>query len=187
MIIIGNKLISEDLLDREFVCNLSACKGACCVEGDEGAPLEEQEHKILEEILPAVRPYLTEQGKKAIEEQGPHVPVKEGRATPLIENKECAYTVFENGIAKCGIEKAYQKGKVNFSKPISCHLYPIRVLKTAEFEALNFDKWDICAPACKHGGKLRVPVYKFLRPAIERKWGKGFYAELAEIAEAMGK
>lgn len=182
MIEIDKTLVSNELLEAEFICNLSACKGACCVAGDAGAPLEEDEAKKLQEIYPKLLPYLNEAGKKAITEQGVWVkdPYDEAyKCSPLVENKECAYVVFEaNGTAKCGIEHAYNDGAVDFIKPISCHLYPIRIQKYKSFEAINYHKWSVCAPACALGAEMKLPVFRFLKEPLVRKFGKEWFEKL---------
>ncbi|MHA3045380.1 DUF3109 family protein [Riemerella anatipestifer] len=185
MIQIEDKLISEDLFSEEFVCNLSKCKGACCIEGDAGAPLEQSEVKILEDIYPKIKSYLRPEGIKAIEEQGTSVEDFEGDlVTPLIDNRDCAYVIFdENGITKCGIEKAYEEGAIDWQKPISCHLYPIRITEYSTFTAFNYHEWKICSDACALGKELKVPVYKFLKTPLIRKYGEGFYQTLTEAAE----
>jgi hypothetical protein len=188
MLIVQDKLISEDIIEEEFLCNLSACKGACCWEGDFGAPLETAELETLEKIYDEVKPFLTEAGKKAIEEQGVFVynEVYKEHSTPLIENAACAYITYEeNGTAKCGIEKAHEAGKTDFKKPISCHLYPIRVKKkhNVPFETLTYDVWDICSAACELGKKEQLPIYKFLKDALIRKYGVSFYEELEEAVK----
>ncbi len=186
MIELGKTILSDDIKEQFFVCNLEKCKGACCVEGDLGAPLEESELPILEEIYNKVKPYLTVEGIKAIERQGTYI-LDEDReySTPTIEGKECAYAVYdEKGILKCGIEQAYLDGKTDFKKPISCHLYPIRATKYSEFEALNYDRWDICSPACDLGSSLNVPIYKFLKEPLIRRYGQQWYADLVKIIEA---
>ncbi|MDY3364316.1 DUF3109 family protein [Riemerella anatipestifer] len=185
MIQIEDKLISEDLFSEEFVCNLNKCKGACCIEGDAGAPLEQSEVKILEDIYPKIKSYLRPEGIKAIEEQGTSVEDFEGDlVTPLIDNRDCAYVIFdENGITKCGIEKAYEEGAIDWQKPISCHLYPIRITEYSTFTAFNYHEWKICSDACALGKELKVPVYKFLKTPLIRKYGEGFYQTLTEAAE----
>ena len=185
MIVIQNTVISDDVADNFFVCNLDACKGACCVEGDLGAPLELGELEILKNEYPKIAPFLTEAGKKAIAEQGLYIEDWEGDySTTTINDRECAYALYdERGILKCGIEQAYLAGETTFKKPISCHLYPIRVTKYEGFEALNYDRWDICSPACSFGVKLGVPVYKFLKEPLERKYGPEWYAELEREIE----
>jgi hypothetical protein len=173
MIVIQNTVISDDIAENFFVCNLDACKGACCVEGDLGAPLELEELEILKQEYSKIEPFLTEAGKQAIAEQGQYIEDWEGDySTTTINDRECAYALYdERGILKCGIEQAYLAGATNFKKPISCHLYPIRITKYEGFEALNYDRWDICSPACSFGAKLGVPVYKFLKEPLERKYG----------------
>ena len=186
MILVGNAVLSQDIEDKFFVCDLLACKGACCVEGDAGAPLEEEETKILEEIYPQVKPYLSEEGKKFIESQGTWVNDKDGdKVTPTIaNNKECAYAIYDQkGILKCGIEQAYLDGKVSFKKPISCHLYPIRITKYDQFDAVNYDRWEICDPACNLGQSLQIPLYRFLKDALIRKYGEAWYEQLLEEIE----
>lgn len=181
---LGNTLVSEDILKEEFVCNISKCKGQCCVDGDAGAPLEEEEINILKNIYSEVKPYLRKEGIDAIEKQGEYVVDYDGEyVTPLVKGKECAYVIFdENGITKCGIEKAFEEKKVDFQKPISCHLYPIRVKKYKDFEGINYDVWDICSDACTLGQELKVPVYKFTKNALIRKYGENWYKELEQVA-----
>lgn len=180
MILIENTVISDDIAEKFFVCNLDKCKGACCVEGDLGAPLEEVELPILDEIYDVVKPYLSKEGIEAIEKQGKYILDEEGDySTTTIDNRECAYAIYdERGILKCGIEQAYLDGKIDFKKPISCHLYPIRVTKYDEFHALNYDRWSICSPACELGEQLSVPVYKFLKEPLIRAFGEEWYEEL---------
>lgn len=185
MIVIGNTLVSEELADLFFICDLDKCKGACCVEGDLGAPLEEKELPVLEEINEKVKPYLSIEGIKAIEEQGLYIKDFEGDfSTPTIAGRECAYAVYaEQGILKCGIELAYQDGKTDFKKPISCHLYPVRVKKLHRHMAVNYDNWYICNPACILGRDKGVPVYQFLKEALIRKFGEAWYEQLATYAK----
>jgi hypothetical protein len=189
MIKVGEVLVSDDIKEKEFVCNLEKCKGACCVEGDYGAPLEDDELEILKEIYPQVKPYLTPEGIKAIEEQGTHVLDDDGDfSTPTIGGKECAYSLYdEKGILKCGIEQAYYDKKISWKKPISCHLYPIRITKKKNFEAVNYHKWDICSPACTFGKELGVPIYKFLKDPLIRKYGQAWYDELVAVIESSEK
>jgi len=189
MILIENTCISDDVADKFFVCNLDKCKGACCVEGDLGAPLEESELPILEEIYEKVKPYLSAEGIKAIEEQGTYIKDWEGDfSTPTIEDRECAYAIYDDrGILKCGIEQAYIDGKITWKKPISCHLYPIRITKYENFHALNYDRWTICSDACELGEKLGVPVYQFLKEPLIRQYGENWYNTLdKEIKEQEG-
>lgn len=190
MIQLENKLISEDIFSEEFVCNLSKCKGACCVDGDVGAPLEKHETEILDRIFEKVRPYLREEGVKALEAQGTWTidPMDGDYVTPMVNGAECAYVIFdEKGITKCGIEKAYEEGAVDWQKPISCHLYPIRVNEYSTFTALNYHEWHICHDACTLGKELKVPVYKFLKTPLIRKYGEDFYDLLCEAADEWKK
>jgi len=183
MISIGDAIVSSEILEEAFVCDLSKCKGACCVDGDAGAPLEEEEASILDDLYSAVKPYLRPEGIKAIKEQGTFVVGQDGELeTPLVNQKECAYVVFEGGMTKCGIEKAQEDGVVDFKKPLSCHLYPIRIQKYSSFEAINYERWDICAPACALGASLKVPIYKFLNEPLVRKYGEEWYEELENVA-----
>jgi hypothetical protein len=186
MIEVKNTLVHEDIVRENFVCNLNKCKGICCIEGDSGAPLERSELAILEEIYPIIKPYMTEKGIAVIEEFGTHVKDFEGDyTTPCVDtNKECAYVIMENGITKCSIEKAYEDGKIAWKKPISCHLYPIRITNYPEFEVLHYDRWNICSPACSFGNELKVPVYQFLKDPLIRKYGAEWYQDLVDKAKA---
>lgn len=180
MIVIGNTVISDDLGDQFFVCELSKCKGACCVEGDLGAPLEEDELKKIEEVYPIVKTYMSEEGKKAVEEQGLYIKDwEDDYSTPTIKDRECAYAYYdEKKILKCAIEQAYNDGKIGWKKPISCHLYPVRISKLNHYEAINYDRWHICNDACHNGRALGVPLYKFLKEPLVRKYGEEWYKEL---------
>ena len=182
MILIDNTCISDDIEDQLFVCDLEKCKGACCVEGDSGAPLDEEELAVLDEIYDQVAPYLTEEGKAVIEKEGKYVKDWDGDyVTPVINGRECAYALYDQkGILKCGIEEAYNDGKISYKKPISCHLYPIRVTKYEQYHALNYDRWSICSPACGLGQKLGVPVYQFLKAPLIRAYGEEWYGQLTQ-------
>lgn len=183
MIDIDGKLISEELFTRKFVCDLAACKGACCVEGDAGAPLEEEELSILDDIYKDVKPYMRKEGIEVVEKEGKYTKDSFDGAwvTPLVNNAECAYVTFDkNGTAKCAIEQAYNDKKIDFKKPISCHLYPIRVSKLRSGEALNYNEWNICRPACSCGDQLNVKVYQFLKEPISRKYGEEFFEQLKQ-------
>lgn len=186
---IKDKLISTQLFEQKFVCNLNACKGACCIEGDAGAPLTFEEIDIIEDNLDAIEPYLRPEGLEAIKKTGVFYLDPEGEpVTTLVNGGECAFVYFdEKGITKCAIEKAYLEQKTTFKKPISCHLYPIRVKKFNEYEALNYDEWPICAPACSCGEKLDIPVYRFLKEPITRAWGDEFFEELCRVDEELKK
>lgn len=187
MLLVQDKLVSDDVVERHFICNLKACKGACCWEGDFGAPLEMEELDILDQIQDKIRPFLSPAGIAALEKQGNYIWFEEGDlwGTTLVDGGPCAYMSYNAlGIAQCGIEQAYLAGAVDFKKPISCHLYPIRIDKNENtgFEALNYDVWDICSAACQLGDEARVPVYEFLKEALIRKYGADFYDELDHIA-----
>ncbi|MFT6797461.1 MAG: hypothetical protein ACJART_002612 [Maribacter sp.] len=182
---LGKTIVSEEIIENDFVCNLSACKGACCVDGDAGAPLEDKETEILVDIYAKVKPFLRAEGIKVIEEEGAFVKGDDGEwETPLINGSECAYAFFDDkNTAKCGIEEAYNQGKIKFKKPVSCHLYPVRIHEYTELTAVNYHKWEICDPACSLGEELQVPVYKFVKEALIRKFGKDWYSELETVAE----
>ena len=191
MIIIDEILISDAVVDTHFLCNLTACKGACCWEGDFGAPLEAAEMKTLEGIYKDIKPFLSKEGIEVLEKEGLFTYFEEPKehGTTLLDNGACAYlTKDKSGIAQCGIEQAYRAGASDFYKPISCHLYPIRVNKDEgkAFEALNYDKWDICSAACDLGKKEQLPVYIFVQDAIKRKYGDDFYDELHAAATHLG-
>ncbi len=181
---LGKTIVSEEIIENDFVCNLSACKGACCVDGNAGAPLEDHETEILVDIYRDVKPFLRPEGIAAIEEQGAFVKGEDGEwETTLINNSECAYVVYaDDNTAKCGIEEAHSHGAVSWKKPVSCHLYPVRVREYTELTAVNYHKWQICDAACALGEELKVPVYKFVKEALIRKFGKAWYAELEQIA-----
>ena len=183
MLLIDEILISDDIIESQFICDLDACKGACCINGEGGAPLEKAELTILLDIYEKIEPYLTPEGKKAIGQQGLFVRTAESNfseyATPLVDNKACAYLSYDDdGIAMCGIQKAYEAKEVDWPKPISCHLYPIRINKNEFFEAINYDRWDICKAACTLGEKESVYLYEFLKEPLIRKYGAAFYEQL---------
>ena len=188
MIEIDDKIISADLLKECFACDLSKCKGICCVEGNAGAPLEEDEVEILEKEYEAYRPYMTGEGVEAVTEQGFSVLDEDGDlTTPLIHDAECAFSYNENGVTLCAIERAWREGRTKFKKPISCHLYPIRLMKFSNGTiGLNYHRWDVCRSACECGKKLGIPVYKSLKEPIIRRFGEEFY-EMLEVAEQLIK
>ena len=181
---IGKTIISEEILNKEFVCDLSKCKGACCVDGEAGAPLEESEAEILHDIYDRVKPYLREEGIEALERDGLYTRNEEGELeTTLIDDKYCAYVIYdEKGISKCGIEQAYNDGKIDWKKPISCHLYPIRIKEYSAFAAVNYHKWHVCDDACSLGESLKVPMYAFVKEALIRKYGDQWYRDLEAVA-----
>ena len=190
MIEVGKSIISRDIFKKEFVCNLSACKGECCISGDAGAPLENDEKEILQSVIEKIKPYMRAEGLEAIEQQGTSVFDKTDNEfeTPLVNGAECAYVVFgEDGTALCSIEKAYIDGEIEWPKPLSCHLYPIRIKKYKDFDALNYDQWDICSDACTLGAELSVPVYRFLKEPLIRKYGEEWYKDLTDVAVLVEK
>ena len=185
MLSIENTLVSDDLFSEDFVCNISKCKGECCVAGEAVAPLEKEETLFLEKNYSKIKPFLNKKGIKSIEEQGVYVKGVDGDfETPLVKGKECAYTVFsETGIASCGIEKAHNQGAIDFQKPISCHLYPVRVTEYENMVAVNYHSWSICSDACSYGKIFKIPVYQFVKTALVRKFGKAWYQALEEYAQ----
>lgn len=192
MILIQDILVSEDILKSQFACNLNACKGACCIEGDYGAPLTQDEVFIIADLLDTVKPYLPQASQEKINAEGFHTFDKDDRVpeTGLMDDGACVFMGRDElGITFCGIEKAYNDGKVKFKKPISCHLYPVRVTsnKVTGFEALNYDHWDICNAACTRGEKENIQTYAFVKDALIRKYGEEFYEELKAAAEHLEK
>lgn len=191
MIAIDNKLVSDHIIEEQFVCDLSKCKGGCCEDGDAGAPLEDWELDEIIQNFEVIKPYLTPAGLAAIEKQGKYAyDAHFGWVTPTIKGEMCAYGFRDNkGILKCGIEQAYYDGKLEWKKPISCHLYPIRIQKSKldpDLEYVNYEpREDLCRAACNLGKKLKVPVYIFLKESIIRKYGQEFYDTLAATAEHM--
>lgn len=186
---LGKTLVSEEIIKKDFVCNLSACKGACCIDGEAGAPVEPDEAVILEKLFPKIKEFLRPEGIAAIEKQGTSITIENGEIeTPLINGADCAYVTFdEKGIALCGIEEAYNAGEIDWKKPVSCHLYPVRVEQYSEFAAVNYHKWQICDDACSLGAELQVPVYKFVKQALIRKFGEDWYDELEVVANELNK
>ncbi|MBX3241336.1 MAG: DUF3109 family protein [Chitinophagaceae bacterium] len=185
MIEIDNILLSDEIVKEQFVCDLAKCKGGCCEDGDAGAPLTGKETDILNEIFETLKPYLTREGLTEIEQKGRYFYDKSfGWVTPTINGGICAYGFRdEKGIIKCGIEQAYLDGKITWKKPISCHLYPIKIKTTKTYEIVNYEPREtLCSPACKLGRKLKVPVYVFLKEAIIRKYGEDFYGVLEQVA-----
>jgi hypothetical protein len=184
---IQDKIVSTQIFERQFVCDLTACKGACCIEGNGGAPVTKEEVDIIEASLDKVLPYMRPEGIAAIEAQGVVYEDEDFEpATTLVNGKECAFVYFDQtNTAKCAIEKAHREGQIDFIKPISCHLYPIRTKQFNEYTALNYEIWDICEPACACGEKLDVPVYKFLKEPLIRAFGPNFYKELEIVSREL--
>ncbi len=185
MILIDDKIISSDVVSEQFICNLKVCKGECCIKGEGGAPLEEEEMDILEDIYDDIEHLLTEEGKAEIAKVGHYIPNEEGGfSTPLVNGAACVYLNYDElGIAKCAIQNAHEQGIVDWPKPISCHLYPIRVKKHPSFEAVNYERWDICKAACTLGKEQQVAVYQFLKEPLIRKYGADFYEQLDAAAK----
>ena len=186
MIQIGDKIISRELFENHFICHLEKCEGNCCVFGDSGAPLEDDEADVIEEYLDEIKPYMRAEGLRAVGEKGGWVIDNDGdKVTPLVGWEECAFVFFEEGTARCAIEKAYEEGAISFQKPESCHLYPIRVSKLKNGIALNYHRWGICEPARVLGEKEGVPVFRFLKDPISRVYGPQFYQELEIVYDEL--
>ena len=184
MIRIGKYIISSDLLEKKFCCDLQECRGNCCRYGDAGAPLTVEEVDILEKIRPAVLPYLTEKGRHSVELYGTSTIDIEGEhVTPLIEGEECAYSFVDDGILKCAIEKAWEEGKISFRKPLSCHLFPVRVTRYSDFTAINVEEWPICFAGREKGRKEGIALYEFLEGALTRLAGEEVYREICNSAK----
>lgn len=189
LIEVHDKIVSTQIFERKFVCDLTACKGACCVHGDAGAPLTMEEASILEDDLDKIIPFMREEGIAEVRKTGVfYIDQENDIATTLVDAQECAFVYFDDaGITKCAIEKANKEGKTEFKKPISCHLYPIRVKEFKDFTALNYNEWNICEPACACGEKLDVPVFRFLKEPIIRAFGEKFFDELVIVDEELSK
>jgi hypothetical protein len=188
MLRIDDNIISFDLLDRKFKCDLQQCLGNCCRYGDSGAPLTNEEVMILEEIKTEVLPYLRTAGVAAIEKKGTSVIDFEGdRVTPLIGYDECAYAILEGNIFKCGIEHAFSEGKINFRKPLSCHLFPVRIKKYSSFNAVNYEHWSICFSSCDKGNAESVYIYEFLKEPLIRALGVDVYKQICIAADELRK
>jgi hypothetical protein len=188
MLRIGDTIFSFDILEKRFKCDLPQCLGNCCRYGDSGAPLSDSEVLIVKEIYPAVKPYLRPEGIKAIEEKGTSViDFEKDMVTPLIGNDECAYSILEGNIFMCGIEKAWEDEKINFQKPVSCHLFPVRIKQYKEFRAVNYQELSICSGAREKGRKEAIYVYEFLREPLIRALGKEMYEELCIAAKEFYK
>ena len=187
MVEIGNTVVSFDLFEQQFCCDLGICRGICCVEGDSGAPLEDNEVAELEKVLPLIWNDLSDESKAVINAQGVFYVDSDGDSvTSIVNGRECVFTYIDSvdGICKCAIEKAYRNGLTDFYKPISCHLYPVRLEKYKRFTAVNYHRWNVCAPAEKNGKKLILRVYKFLKTPLIRRFGEAWYAELEQVAAA---
>lgn len=186
---IGDAIVASDIIEENFLCDLSACMGECCVEGDAGAPLEEDEVKIIEDLLFEVWDDLSPAAQAVIKEHGVAYRDHDGdMVTSIVHGKDCVFTYYdEKGICKCAIEKAYREGRTNFYKPISCHLYPIRLQKYKDFTAVNYHRWSICKAAVLLGKKEGLKVYEFLKEPLIRRFGEDWYNELVLVAEEYKK
>lgn len=180
MLQIDETIISLELLEEQFLCDLDNCKGICCIEGDDGAPLEIEEVKIIEDLLPLIWDDLTDKSKEVIKKQGVSYIDDDGEpVTSIVNGAECVFTYTDDqGVCKCAIEKAFREGKTDFYKPISCHLYPIRLQKYEEFIAVNYHRWSVCNCARKLGKKNKLAVYQFLKEPLIRKFGEEWYEQL---------
>ncbi|NLZ94708.1 MAG: DUF3109 family protein [Bacteroidales bacterium] len=185
MLQIGDTIISLDVLESQFICDLSKCKGQCCVDGASGAPLEKDENDKINEILPIIWDELSPKAQKLIDEQGISYKDYDGElVTSIINGEECVFTYFdEDGVCKCVIDKAYREDRISVPKPISCHLYPIRLKKFHDFTAVNYHKWSVCKPGVELGKREGVELYKFLKEPLIRRFGKEWYNELCEAVK----
>ena len=176
MFVVEDTLISDDLLEAPFACNLGACHGACCVLGESGAPLEPEERALLEAVVPHVREDLRPEALRVIEKQGVWEEVEPGvYATTCVDQAECIFVTYEGPVAKCAIHKAFLAGRVSFPKPLSCHLFPVRVEDVGDFEVLNYEQVSLCNPAREHGQQFQVQLADVLRDALIRKFGASWY------------
>jgi hypothetical protein len=184
MLQIDDTIVSLALIEKKFSCDLKACRGSCCRYGDTGAPLSAEEAAAIDRIWPELWPFLRPEGIRAIEAQGTSITDIEGElVTPLINDEECAYTIIEDRIYKCGIETAYNAGKVDFKKPLSCHLFPIRIKKYREFSAVNYEEWAICRSGVASGEKYNTDLYVFLHEPLVRAFGQEWYDKLKWAAK----
>ena len=174
---IEDTLVSLDLIERYFLCDLSVCKGKCCVEGEAGAPLEKEEFEMLRKILPVVWDDLSQKAQTVIEKQGvAYIDISGEMVTSIVDGKDCVFTSYEsNGTCKCAIEKAFHEKQIDFVKPISCHLYPVRVTRYNDYQAVNYHQWKVCRSAEISGEKTQIPIYRFLREPLIRKFGEKWY------------
>ena len=189
MIQIDDTLVSLDRIERSFLCDLSHCKGQCCVEGDSGAPLEPGEEEELKRVLPEIWNDLLPEARTVIQSQGVAYTDSDGdRVTSIVGDKNCVFTCYDtDGVCKCAIEKAYREGRVSFYKPISCHLYPVRITQYKTFQAVNYHRWDVCKAAELLGKNEQVPVYQCLKAHLIRKFGQAWYDALDECAQEWKK
>lgn len=181
MIQIDDAIVALDVIEKKFLCDLSACMGECCVEGDSGAPLENEEVEKLREVLPLVWDDLSPKAQELIKSTDVAYRDYDGEmVTSIVDGKDCVFTYYdEKGVCKCAIEKAYREGKTDFYKPISCHLYPIRLQKYRDFTAVNYHKWSVCKAAVVLGEKHGLKIYQFLKEPLIRKFGEAWYEQLS--------
>lgn len=186
MLQIGNYIFSLDIFEKKFKCDLAKCHGCCCLEGDSGAPLTDEEVVVLDDIYETIKPFLSEEGIKAIEKQGTSIIDSDGdKVTSLVDGRECVYAVYDNGILSCGIEKAFRAGVIDFQKPISCHLFPIRVKKFSELSGVNYQSIEICRPAVERGEREGITVFRFLKEPVIRAFGRKVYDEMCMAEEQL--
>lgn len=187
MIQIQNTILTDDIFEQHFICNLSKCKGQCCVDGESGAPLTREEHDNIQRILPEIWDELSPKAQELIEKQGISYVDYDGElVTSIINGEECVFTFFDaDGVCKCVIDDAYREGRINVQKPISCHLYPIRLKEYPDFTAVNYHRWSVCKPAVALGKKEGVPLYQFLKEPLIRKFGEEWYSEVCEVAKLL--
>ena len=185
MIEIGRTIISRDIFEQRFVCDLLKCKGACCIEGDSGAPLTPEEAKIIEKEYPKFQQYLPAKHREEIQIQGfSIIDDDKDMVTPLVDKRQCAYSFADDkSILKCSIEKAFNEGKISFRKPVSCHLFPIRITEYKRFDALNYEELNICKPGRECGESMKMPLFRFLKKPLIRKYGEDWYRDVELAAE----
>lgn len=182
MVEIEDKIVSDDLFEEYFCCDLASCKGICCVEGDAGAPLDADDIERIDADMETIRRYMTEEGRAAVDEQGIFVIDEDGDfVTPLVDGAECAYSYRDGDATLCAIERAARDGAIGYLKPLSCHLYPIRLSKIGDMTALNYHRWSVCSSAAECGKKRGVKVYRALREPIVRAFGEEFFGHLEEM------
>ena len=184
MIIVDDCIVSDDIAECRFGCSLECCKGMCCIEGDAGAPLDADEIPLLQSLLPKIEPYMTPEGIEAVHSQSVAAADPDGQpTTTLVNNRECAFVVQHNGVALCAIESAFRNGDIDFRKPVSCHLYPIRVDDYGEFRAVNYHRWNVCQPSLTNPDTIKTPLYVYLKEPLVRKFGQAWYDELVKQIE----
>ncbi|MFA6701326.1 MAG: DUF3109 family protein [Dysgonamonadaceae bacterium] len=189
MIQVQDTIISDDIFEECFICDLCKCKGQCCVDGESGAPLLQEEFEQIQRILPQIWDDLSDKAKELIDKQGIAYTDYDGElVTSIINGEECVFTFFDSdGICKCTIDNAYRAGKIDVEKPISCHLYPIRINQYKDYAAVNYHRWSVCKPAAELGNREGVRIYQYLKEPLIRRFGKEWYHEVCEAAEYVKK